>query len=39
MHHLIEEARDRRILEAILQLDPAAEWEGVQIPLMLGGEE
>jgi len=38
LRRLIAEGLDRRLFEAVLGLDPIVEQEGVQIPLMLGGD-
>lgn len=39
LRRLIAEGLDRRLFETMLGLDPIVEQEGVQIPLVLGGEE
>lgn len=38
LRRLTVERPDRRTFEAVLRLDPVTDGEGVQIPLMLGGE-
>jgi hypothetical protein len=38
LRRLVAEALDRRLFEAVLGLDPIVEREGVQIPLILGGD-
>jgi hypothetical protein len=39
LRRLMSEGSDRRAFEAVLRLDPVTEGEGVQIPLLLGGEK
>lgn len=38
LRRLIAEGLDRRLFEAVLGLDPIVEQEGVQIPLVMGGD-